>query len=77
MIKLPEWIKKTEATSKISVSIYNENSAFDEVKFYFKAIWNRVANWKNYPRDYINICESQGIFILYHFKNGLLVHARF
>jgi hypothetical protein len=44
MIKLPEWIKKTEATSKISVSIYNENSAFDEVKFYFKAIWNRVAN---------------------------------
>ncbi len=76
MIKLPEWIKKTEATSKISVSIYNENSAFDEVKFYFKAIWNRVANWKNYPRDYINICESQGIFILYHFKNGLLVHTQ-
>ena len=76
MIKLPEWIKKTEATPEISASTYNESSVLDEVQFYFKAIWNRVANWKNYPRDYINICESQGIFTLYHFKNGLLVHTQ-
>ena len=67
MIKLPEWIKNIETSPKIQVDIYNKKNTLDELRFYFKAIWSRVVNWKSYPRDYINIYESQGGFTLFHF----------
>lgn len=76
MIKLPEWIKNIETSPEIQVDIYNKKNTLDELRFYFKAIWSRVLNWKSYPRDYINIYESQGGFTLFHFKNSLLVHTQ-
>ncbi len=76
MIKLPEWIKKTDVSHKAEVEVYNENSALAEAKAYLKAIWQRIVDWKHYPRDYINLYESQGTLSLCHFKNNLLVHVQ-
>ncbi len=74
MIKLPEWIKKIEVSPRVEVNIYNEKSTLEQIQFTFKTMWQRIVNWKNYPRDYINLYESQGEFTLCHFKNNLLVH---
>ncbi len=76
MIKLPEWIKNTEATPKAEVTIYNEIGYLETIQNYFKAMWQRIVNWKHYPRDFINLYESQGKFVLCHFKSNLLVHTQ-
>lgn len=76
MIKLPEWIKNTETTSSVEVKIYNEAGSLETIQNYFKAIWQRIVNWKHYPRDFINLYESQGKFVLCHFKSNLLVHTQ-
>ncbi len=76
MIKLPEWIKNIENSPKAQINIYSKRSTRDAVQFYFKSIWNRVVNWKNYPRDYISICEFQGTLTFYHFKSNLLIHTQ-
>jgi hypothetical protein len=76
MIKLPEWIKKTNIGHKAEIRVYNEITVLEEAKIYLKGIWQRIVNWKHYPRDYLNLYESQGTLSLYHFKNNLLVHAQ-
>lgn len=71
MIKLPEWIKKTDIT------VCNDTTtAFEDTNFYIKQVWQRVIDWKHYPRDYFNLYESQGKLTLYYYKNNSLVSSQ-
>ena len=74
MIKLPEWIKNTEASTQTNT--HHNKKIWNKFQFYIQAIWKRIINWKNYPLDYINVYESQDTYTLCHFKNNLLVHTQ-
>lgn len=71
MIKLPEWTKNIETSHT-----HNSKEIWQKIQAYAHAIWKRITNWKNYPLDYINLHECQGIYTLYHFKSDLLVYTQ-
>jgi hypothetical protein len=73
MIKLPEWIKKTDISHTPETTTNGGANWLENSQSYLNEIWQRIINWKNYPKDYFNLYESQGKITLCHYKNNLLI----
>ncbi len=73
MIKLPEWIKKSDISHTQETTNNGGANRLEKSQYYLNEIWQRIINWKNYPKDYFNLYESQGKITLCHYKNNLLV----
>ena len=76
MIKLPEWIKKSDISHAPETPYNVGSNRLEASQYYLNEIWQRIINWKNYPKDYFNLYEAQGKITLCHYKNNLLVRSQ-
>lgn len=68
MIKFPELTEKIKHSSHAHL--------VHSTKKYFRRIFTRILNWKNYPDSYFNLYEEEGKLTLHHYEHNSLIHSQ-